>query len=386
MNEFQQLIYERLSAIETSSLPDHVKKVAGKVTYCRTNAMPGRVYSCPQGHISVFIRESCNNRACPICQHEKKEEWKDKTKELVLDCPHYHTVFKLPTFCYPYITKYYKEFINILFKTSSKTIEKILKYSGYELSTPGIMSILHTHGDEYQLHPHIHMILSGVGLSKDGDSLVSMSDNLFDIESFQSIYLSILKKELYNFYKKKPDLGDLFLKQTIKLREQKIFLSRRYDSADHLIEYLSRTIKGNGINLKELELLSDDRIEIKKKGNSCNLEVSEFVRRYMLHILPPYTKSVRYMGLYSSASRKNLEKAKELLEKDRTSNRCNEDFEIEEEKEKSDDNYPIHKYCPVCKSRMELVEEVDEYAVPRIIRLKFGKDPPVEELFTRLIA
>ena len=386
MNDFQQLFYKRLSDIESSNLPDHVKKVVGKVTYCRTNAMPGRVYSCPKGHMSVFIRESCNNRSCPICQNEKKKEWKDKTKDLVLKSSHYHIVFKLPTFCYPYITKYYKEFIRILFQSSSKTIEKILKYSEYELSTPGVISILHTHGDEYQVHPHVHMILSGVGLSKDEEKLIHMSDNLFDMESFQSIYLSILKKELYNLHMKNPEIGELFLKQTIGIREQKIFLSKRYETAEHVIEYLSRTIKGNGINLGEIDLVSEDRISIKKKGNSCNLKIEEFIRRYIRHILPSNTKSVRYMGLYSSASRKSLKKAKELLEKEQSANRVTEDFELEEEIEIVEEKYPIHKYCPICKSRMELVEEVDEYEIPRIVRQKFGKDPPVEDLFRRLIA
>jgi hypothetical protein len=386
MNDFQQIIHERISDIESSNLHDHVKKVVNKVTYCRTNAMPGRVYSCPKGHMSVFIRESCNNRSCPTCQHEKKEEWKEKTKDLVLKSPHYHIVFKLPTFCYPYVTKYYKEFIGILFKSSSKTIEKILKYSKYEQSSPGVISILHTHGDEYQVHPHIHMLLSGVGYDKDDEKIVYMSESLFNLEDFQSIYLSILKKELHELHKKKPEIGELFHKQIIGMREQKIFLSKRYDSAEYVIEYLSRTIKGNGISLNELELVAEDRIEIQKKGNSCSLEINEFIRRYMLHILPPNTKSVRYMGLYSSSNRENLKKAKILLKREQDSNILTENIEIEEETEIVEEKHPIHKFCPICKSRMELVEEVDEYEIPRIIRLKFGKDPPVEDLFKRLVA
>lgn len=385
MNEFQQLLHTRLLNIVSSNMPEHVKKVIEKVTLCRTNAMPGRVYSCPKGHMSVFIRESCNNRSCPSCQHEKKEEWKEKTKELVLNSPHHHIVFKLPTFCYPYVTKYYKEFIGILFKSSSKTIEKILKYSKYEQSTPGIISILHTYGDEYQVHPHIHMLLSGVGYDKDNEKIIHMSESLFNLEDFQSVYLNILKKELNDLYKKKPEIGELFHKQIIGMREQKIFLSRRYDTAEHVIDYLSRTIKGNGINLNELTLISEDRIEIKKKGNSCILEINEFIRRYICHILPPKTKSVRYIGLYSSSNRKNLNKAKKLLERDPDSNPENEKLDIEEI-EITEETYPIHKFCPICKSRMVLVEEVDAYEIPRIVRLKFGKDPPVEDLFKRLVA
>lgn len=386
MNEFQQLLHNKLRDIESSNVPDHVKKVVGKVTYCRTNAMPGRLYSCPNGHISVFIRESCNNRSCPKCQYETKEEWKAKTKELVLPSAHHHVVFKLPTFCYPYIPKYYKEFIGILFKSSSKTIEKILKYSRYEGFTPGILSILHTHGDEYQLHPHIHMLVSDIGYDKQENKILQMTESLFNLDDFESVYLNILKKELTLFYKNNSEIGELFLKQIVKLREQKIFLSRRYETAEHVIEYLSRTIKGNGINLEELELVSENRIEIRKKGNSCKLETDEFIRRYMLHILPPNTKSVRYMGLYSSINREDLKQAKQLIDRGNASIIEDKESDFVESIEIPEEKQPIHKYCPICKSRMELVEEVDEYEVPRIVRQKFGKDPPVEDLFRLLIA
>ncbi|EMY69845.1 transposase zinc-binding domain protein, partial [Leptospira vanthielii serovar Holland str. Waz Holland = ATCC 700522] len=78
--------------------------------------MKGRVYSCPNGHFSIFIRESCNNRSCPTCQSENKREWNSNTKEKVTNSPHYHLVFKLPSFLYPYILSHYKEFIEILFE------------------------------------------------------------------------------------------------------------------------------------------------------------------------------------------------------------------------------------------------------------------------------
>jgi hypothetical protein len=386
MNSFQQLIYEHYPRIESSNLPLHMKTVVSKVMYCRTNAMRGRVYSCPQGHISVFFRESCNNRSCPNCQHEKKQEWKTNMKSLVLPHPHYHLVFKLPSFCYPYVTRYYQDFIDILFTSSSKTLEKILKYSDNGNNSFGMVSVLHTAGDEYQLHPHIHTMLSGVGLNKDGNELVRISDQLLSLSDYDSVYLSILKKELHDLYKRKPEIGELFLKQTVALRHQRIFLTTTHKSADTIIEYLGNTIKGNGLNLKELNLEYDSRALIQRKESSCNLDTTEFIRRFMLHILPPKVKSIRYFGLYSSGRRKNLEKAKRLLLKESDSIEMSDNTEITKEECELEERYPIHKYCPVCMSRMELVEEVDEFGVPRIVRLKFGKDPPVEEMFTRLVA
>lgn len=385
MNEFQQLIYNRLEKIDKSNLPSHVKKVASKVTFCRTNAMPGRLYSCPKGHFSVFYRESCNSRACPTCQQENKKEWNQNTKELVLDTKHYHVVFKLPTFCYPYIHKHYKEFIDLLFNASKNTILKVLKYSQYQFSTPGIISILHTHGDELQLHPHIHMILSAVGLDKDNNNLVHLKDELYDLNDFQSIYLNVLKNELLNLYKKNPEIGELFYKQVIKLREQRIFLSEKYDSPSHLIDYLSKTIKGSGINLSEIDKVHNQKIQINKRGNHSTLSEDEFVRRYLLHILPSHSKSIRYMGLYSSTNKSSLKQAKLLLDEE-TFYDIDTDELINEILDNEPEFLPIHKFCPFCKSKMILAEQVDEFQVPNIVRIKFGKDPPLEDLFKILIA
>ena len=386
MNEFQELLNKRLERIQESKLPNHVKEVVRKITYCRTNAMPGRLYSCPQGHFSIFLRESCNSRSCPTCQRTAKEEWRNKTKDLILKVPHYHIVFKIPSFCYPYITMYYKQFIDVLFNTSNQAIHTILKYSQYKKSIPGFISVLHTHGDELQLHPHLHMILSSVAFDRKRKSIVRVDDNFFDLNEFQEIYSNLLKKELIKLYNKNPEIGELFLKQVKNLKDQRIFLSERYETGNHIIEYLSKTLKGSGINLNELEK-ENEKILIKKKQSISKLEEEEFVRRFILHILPAYTKSVRYMGLYSSGSRTTLEEVRSKL--------CEEIFRQCDEiiLEKRDNILPenneemeLHKYCPFCKSRMILIEEVDPYHAPSILRIKFGKDPPLEELFTRLTA
>lgn len=386
MNEFQQLIYNRLDKINESNLPKHVKDVANKVAICRTNAMPGRLYSCPNGHFSIFYRESCNSRACPTCQHENKQKWNSNTKDLVLDVPHYHIVFKLPTFCYPYFTKFYKQFIHILFNTSSKAILTILKYSQYKNTTPGFICVLHTHGDELQLHPHLHMILSSVTLDKKNNKIFHLNDTLFNINDFQDFYLTLLKNELFKLYFKYPDIGELFLKQVRNFKEQRIFISQKYDSANHLIDYLTKTIKGSGIILNDLEK-EQDYVIFNRNENSNSLKDDEFIRRYLLHVLPQYTKSVRYMGFYSTASRSILQEIKFLIAEERVmlfDDFYDSDYNLK--KEHPLEKLEPHKFCPLCNAKMFLAEKVDEFKAPSIFRIKFGKDPPLEDLFKRLVA
>lgn len=382
MNEFQQVLYKHIDRIQASNLPLHVKKVVSAVTLCRTNAMKGRVYSCPNGHFSIFMRESCNNRSCPTCQSENKREWNSNTKDKLTNSPHYQLVFKLPSFLYPYILSYYKEFIEILFDTSSKSILKLINYSFDLAPTTAFISVLHTHGDAYQLHPHIHIILNSIALSKKQDKILLLDETLFKLDNFNSIYNQILKKELIHLYKKHPELGIDFRKNIDNIHKENIFISKKYISPYPIIDYLSKTIKGNALDLNQVDFLDNGSVNLHNKDKSFSFSNHEFVIRYIKHIIPQNIKSIRYSGFYSSASRSKYELVNQLFEvlsKEETESKFNDNSIL-------DENHKFHKSCPFCNKKMILFEEVDEFKVPDIVYIKFGKDPPTEELFTRLVA
>ena len=382
MNEFQQVLYKQIDKIQASNLPSHVKKVVSAVSLCRTNAMKGRVYSCPNGHFSVFMRESCNNRACPTCQSENKRIWNINTKEKVTNSPHYHLVFKLPAFLYPYILTHYKDFIEILFEASSKTIHTLIKYSFDLTPTPAFISVLHTHGDQYQLHPHIHVILNSITLSKKQDKLLFLDETLFKLDNFNSVYNHILKKELINLYKKHPELGIQFKENINNFHNENIFISNKYDSPFPIIDYLSKTIKGNALDLNQVNFLQNGSTQIHKKDKTFTFSNNEFVNRYIKHIIPQNIKSIRYSGFYSSASKEKYLLVNSIYNQNPEFGIITNDLDLNSD----DDSHKIHKACPICNQRMILIQEVDEFMVPDIVYIKFGKDPPTEDLFTKLVA
>ena len=382
MNEFQQVLYKQIDKIQASNLPSHVKKVVSAVSLCRTNAMKGRVYSCPNGHFSVFMRESCNNRACPTCQSENKRIWNINTKEKVTNSPHYHLVFKLPAFLYPYILTHYKDFIEILFEASSKTIHTLIKYSFDLTPTPAFISVLHTHGDQYQLHPHIHVILNSITLSKKQDKLLFLDETLFKLDNFNSVYNHFLKKELINLYKMNPELGIQFKENINNFHNENIFISNKYDSPFPIIDYLSKTIKGNALDLNQVNFLQNGSTQIHKKDKTFTFSNNEFVNRYIKHIIPQNIKSIRYSGFYSSASKEKYLIVNSLYNLNLQFEAINNDSNLELDNV----SHKIHKSCPICNQTMILREEVDEFKVPDIVYIKFGKDPPTEDLFTKLVA
>ncbi|MCW7487150.1 transposase zinc-binding domain-containing protein [Leptospira bandrabouensis] len=382
MNEFQQVLYKQIDKIQASNLPSHVKKVVSAVSLCRTNAMKGRVYSCPNGHFSVFMRESCNNRSCPTCQSENKRIWNINTKEKVTNSPHYHLVFKLPSFLYPYILTHYKDFIEILFEASSKTIHTLIKYSLHLTTTPAFISVLHTHGDQYQLHPHIHVILNSITLSKKQDKLLFLDEALFKLDNFNSVYNHFLKKELINLCKKNLDLGITFKENINKFHNENIFISNKYQSPFPIIDYLSKTIKGNALDLNQVDFLTNGSTQIHKKDKTFSFSNVEFVNRYIKHIIPKNIKSIRYSGFYSSASKEKYLIVNSLYNLKLQFEAFNNDSDLELD----DVSHKIHKSCPICNQTMILREEVDEFKVPDIVCIKFGEDPPTEDLFTKLVA
>lgn len=268
-----------------------------------------------------------------------------------------------------------------------KSIDKILQYSNAKSTTPGTISVLNTHGNENKLHPHIHVVMSAVGLSNDGKTLVQYGNELFDIQNYESVYITILKKALLNLHRKNPGIGDLFKKQVTRIKEKRVFISNKYDTADHLIEYLGRKIKGSSVSLSSIEKIENEIVVFKENQN--DMSEHEFLRRYLLHILPPKIKSIRYSGLYGSSSRSRLEKAKELLNEIDILTTENTETKNDCEEGEDEDIFKIHKFCPLCKARMKRIERVVPFGIPRVLYLKYGKDPPpieITEMFRSLTA
>ena len=380
MRDIQDIFFNQLTEIENSNLPLHVKRTAKDIAMCRTNAMHGHVFECPQKHFAVIVRNSCNNRNCPTCQTHHRISWTDRTKKLVVPTSHYHIIMKLPSSINPYFLKNYKKFVGILYESGKKTIQKILKYSQFELTSPGIIMNIHTYGEENQLHPHLHIIMTNGGLSTDGLKWIDYDDNLFSVDNFNSIYNAILKREISRFFKSNPSLGtDSITKDWGKVAP---YISNKYDSADSIIDYLGKTIKGNSIHNKDILQINQNIVYYKTKSkNESKLHTDEFIRRYLLHVMPSNLKSVRYSGIYASNRREKLILTKKLFGQMEPI----VEPEIEEDIESLD--FIPYKFCPICKKKMGLVEKILPFSLPNYIIRKFeNKDPPCRDLFTKIAA
>ena len=382
IEDIQDVFIHNLDRIKQKKLPKHVLKTAIDISHCRTNAMHGHLYQCPTEHFSIFLRNSCNNRLCPKCQDKHKLDWNIKCKELVLNCSHYHLVFKLPTFCYEHFTKHYKEFINILYASAKKTIDKIIDFSFEENISTGIIMVLHTHGSSLQLHPHLHVLVSDGGLNLANDKWIKSNKNLFNWSDFNSIYNAYMKKELSKFYSKNNQLSSQFFQDVQGIHKSICFISEKYDDPFHLIDYLSRTIKGSSVQNKNFDF-SNDTISLNDSTEYKSFSQEEFIRRFLLHVLPSGTKSIRYYGLYSVKAKDRLNIAKSILGQSHVTNNTTE---LQTDLSDEQNEFLPYKFCPVCKKKMLLIEKTLPYDTPIYIIDRFGKDPPGSDFFTKIAA
>lgn len=385
--DIQDIFYTHLDEIKNSNLPSHVKRTAEDIANCRTNAMHGHVFECPDKHFAAILRNSCNNRNCPKCQAYHRFHWMNQTKKMVLNSSHYHIVLKLPAFCYPHFLKNYKSFVNILFNSGRKTIQKIIKYSQFNNSTPGIIMALHTYGEDNQLHPHLHIMMTAGGIAETKLKWLTYDRNLFDLNSFSAYYTSILRKQLIRYAKDKPELHRDFITQCKSLQKQDLFLSEKYSNPEHIIKYLAKTIRGTSIQNHHITDISNGNIAYSvKSGSTSTLTEHEFVRRYLNHVLPWNQKSIRYAGLYSSASRELLSFAKTIIPEPEYSNVQTETDDTDLQLKQQNEFIIPHKLCPLCKKKMVQTEKIFPFKVPQFIFAKFGKDPPIEDLFVKRAA
>lgn len=286
---------------------------------------------------------------------------------------------KLPSSINPYFLKNYKKFVEILYESGKKTILKILKYSQYELTSPGIIMNIHTYGEENQLHPHLHIVMTNGGISTDGQKWIDYDENLFSVDNFTSIYNAILRREISRFFKSNPSLGtDLVIKNIPK---EVPYISSKYPTADSIIEYLGKTIKGNSIHDKDIVAIDKNIVNYKTKSKKeSKLHTDEFVRRYLLHVMPPNLKSVRYSGIYASNRREQLAQVKSIFGHQ-------EPIEPEIDEEMESVEIIPYKFCPICKKKMEMIEKILPFSLPNYIVRKFeNKDPPCKDLFTKIAA
>lgn len=360
-------------------------KVMSAVERCRTAALGGHVATCQDcDHIKVAYN-SCRNRHCPKCQGAAAKDWLADRQADLLPVPYFHIVFTLPAAIADIAYHNRAVIYDLLFKASSETLLTIAadpKHLGARL---GITAVLHSWGSAMTFHPHIHMIVPGGGLSLDGKSWIPCKPGFFlPVRVLSTLFRRLMLEKLAAahardklcFFGKHQSLtcSKAFIAFLAPLRKTKWFVYSKKPLAgpSAVLAYLSRythrvaiansrLIKADktGVTFK----WKDYRVNGRERSKTMTLGTDEFIRRFLLHVLPKGCHRIRHYGLLANGSRvQNIAHIRDLLSADLVEvSIAGPEPGSAEPAEASDIAYP----CPCCGGRMIVVETFEPGIMPR---------------------
>jgi len=354
-------------------------KVMSAIERCRTAALGGHVARCENENCGYtrIAYNSCRNRHCNKCQAAAAKQWLTDREAELLPVPYYHVVFTLPAAIADIAYQNKAVLYDLLFKVSAETMLTIAADPKHLGARIGITSVLHTWGSAMTHHPHAHMIVPGGGISLDGERWVSCRPGFFlPVRVLSRLFRQLFLEKLIATYQagRLSFFGDhahlaeaqsfaAFL-APLRKTEWVVYAKRPFGGPEAVLAYLSRYTHRVAIANSRLIACDqqgvtfnwkDYRIEGRDRYKQMTLATEEFIRRFLIHVLPKGLHRIRHYGLFAKGScADNIARARELLA-DSNSQRRPTTAAI-------DPNKPT---CPCCGGRMIIIEVFERGCTPR---------------------
>jgi hypothetical protein len=311
-------------------------KVMSAIERCRTAALGGHVLRCENCSHTAISYNSCRNRHCPKCQGAAAKEWLAAREAELLPVPYFHVVFSLPAPIADIAYQNKAAIYDLLFKASADTMLTIAADPKHLGARIGILSVLHTWGSALNHHPHVHMIVPGGGFSPDGKRWVCARPRyLFPVKVLSCLFRRLLLEKLaaahaageLQFFGKHATLADpkAFAAYLHPLRNSDwvVYCKEPFGGPEEVLRYLARYTHRVAIANRRLIAADDSGVTFKWKDyrlegparyKVMTLSTDEFIRRFLMHVLPAGFHRIRYYGLLASGHRAdNIARARELL-------------------------------------------------------------------------
>lgn len=356
--------------------------VLKNIVICRTAALGGHVKECDTCDHKEVYYNSCRDRHCPKCQAAARADWLEaRVADLLDEIPYFHVVFTIADRLNALVLQNKRVLYRILFRAASETLRTIARDKKHLGGEIGFLAVLHTWSQVMLLHPHVHCIVPGGGISPEGDRWIHCQKDFF----LPVRVLSSLFQKKFLFYLKEAfTKNELSLHGQLRhLREEKSwkqFLSRLYDAkwvvyakppfenARRVLKYLARYTHRVAISNQRLVSLEDGKVTFRWKdyanGNvqrTMTIDAVEFIRRFLLHVLPSGFMRIRHYGFLSNRTRKEkLPLCRRLLGNDETPQPPSLE-EAEEVTHACADSHNSAR-CPACKEgQMIIVQTLEPY-------------------------
>lgn len=308
----------------------HVQKVLSRIKRCRTSSLGYHTYKCNNDDCRYikYQYHSCRDRHCPQCGALKKQQWIESRMQELLPVTYYHVVFTLPHELNTVVLGNRRTLFKLLFDASAQTLLSFAKDQKYLNALPGIISVLHTWGQQLSFHPHIHSIVSGGGIV-NGNKWKDVKKNkyhfLFPVKAMQKVFkgkfLQALKQLLTSGKVRLPEQTDAKqLLNTLYNKDWIVYAKAPFAGPHSVVEYLGRYTHKVAISNHRITSINDQNSSVtfeykdyrsirtgddddnskKQMTSTCN----EFIRRFAQHILPARFTKIRTYGYLSNRNRR----------------------------------------------------------------------------------
>ena len=310
------------------------RKVLDAIVRCRTTALGGHLDQCVRcGHQSISYN-SCRNRHCPRCQANARAKWLAARSAELLPVPYFHIVFTLPHEFSAIILQNKRLLYDLLFRTSAATLLEAARDPRYFGAEIGFLGVLHSWGQNLEHHPHIHYIVPAGGLSLDGSRWIDSSPRFFlPVKALSKIFRDTFCDELRELFQHDklqfhgsvqqlalPEAFSHFLWQ-LSQKDWVVYAKPPFGGAEHVLNYLARYTHRVAISNHRLVAFENQRVSFRwkdyahgGKNKTMTVPADEFLRRYLLHVLPKGLVRIRHFGLFANRCRAaSLQRCRSLL-------------------------------------------------------------------------
>jgi hypothetical protein len=311
---FRRFAADYLSAHGASMLPSHQRAIED-ILNCRTAALGGQVWRCEQCNAEIFSYHSCGNRSCPKCHTAQTQAWLEHRRAEMLPVPYFHVTVTVPAELREVLRANQRDGYGVLMQASAAAIIELARDPRYVGGTVAVLAVLHTWTQQLNLHPHVHCLVSGGGISEDASTWHPPRRNfLVPIKALAKLVRGKFRALLQR------TCPDLIIPDAVWRKPWILNVTAWGNGEQAVLDYLARYVFRIALTNARIVGLDDETVTFQYKerktgcSRTCRLSGEEFIRRFLQHVLPRGFHKVRYFGLWHPAQRRNAARVRQMLQ------------------------------------------------------------------------
>jgi hypothetical protein len=296
-------------------MPSH-KRALSDIAACCTRELGGRLYRCNDCHEPFWRYHCCRNRACPKCHGPQTRRWLEQRQAELLPCDYFHAVATVPAELHTAFYRHQKIMYGLLMKLAAKAIKELCAEKRHLGALPGVLAVLHTWKGQLGYHPHVHLLVTGGGITPDGQYWKPARGKFL-------VPVAVLSRKITAMFREalKAEAPEVFagIPAEVWKREWVSFVKHYGHGNDAVLRYLSRYVFRTAISNARILGMDESHVTFRWKDRKAEvwrterLPGFEFLRRFLQHVLPRGFHKVRYYGLWHASKRTESNRAWVLL-------------------------------------------------------------------------